>query len=282
MEKLGADKPYARPKLCPYDPATGNKVFPFPAAPPADSGIVSGFVKKGYYYGYNSESVMDFGWGCAWRCIQMLLRCELCNTAQESLMPSFENLFLNFGSKSVLVALYQKLHSLPAPPACLQERKFAPHDLTSGWAEPFIGQLVLSHFGFPHSLIAVNGIPTDALAPEEAFSAHVQSWKEFVGALLDHFSHPSPTPVMIDDASYAYCIIGLQVTSENNHTRLWIADPHSGANVGAEPVGLYWVELDPAGKQVASSVPEERRPRMYANGCDTQLSFEEKGWMALV
>lgn len=51
------------------------------------------------FYPYNLD-INDAGWGCAWRCIQMLL-------TQHNI--AFQELFDSFGDRSTLLSLYSKL-----------------------------------------------------------------------------------------------------------------------------------------------------------------------------
>jgi len=269
---------YLRPKLIPLDPIHCNKVLPFPTLPQKNSSI-SLYVNHGNYYGYNTESIKDFGWGCAWRCIQMALCHQLISAKSEQIMPTLEQMFLEFGQKDVLITLYQALHQIAEVPSYLKDRNFAPHELDSGWAEPFIGQLVLFRYGFKHELICVNGIPEDAYAPAEAFQ-RVISFPGLVSLLKLHFSTGTKMPVMMDDASYAYCVIGIGETEE--FTFLWIADPHIGKSESND-VGIYWVGLDKEGGKVMSSVGPEQREKMYQHGCDGTIYFSEnKKWMILI
>lgn len=95
------------------------------------------FAASKTFYPYNAGT-NDAGWGCAWRCIQMLL---------SELRPDFPELFNVFGDKQTLLNLYSALHpsNIPGKKA-LALKKFAPHDLTNGWAEPLIAELVLHHY----------------------------------------------------------------------------------------------------------------------------------------
>ena len=52
-------------------------------------------MKTSLYIPYNCNKVDDYGWGCAWRCIQMLLSARSENKKMEQ-VPSFEYLFRNF------------------------------------------------------------------------------------------------------------------------------------------------------------------------------------------
>lgn len=72
-------------------------------------------MKTSLYIPYNCNKVDDYGWGCAWRCIQMLLSARSENKKMEQ-VPSFEYLFRNFGNKQVLLELYKKMKKLKENP----------------------------------------------------------------------------------------------------------------------------------------------------------------------
>ncbi len=276
-------RPYLREKLERLPPGS-EKVVAFPTAPPPGSSI-SLYIKNGNYYGYNSESTNDFGWGCAWRCIQMILCCELQRRHEESRMPTFEQLFLTCGSKTTLLSLYAALHNLsPAEiPASIQTATFAPHDLESGWAEPFIGQLALFHFGLKHQLLAVNSVPFSAHAPAEVFSGNIIEFQDLVKLLTSHFSSPEAgTPVMIDNGTFAYCIIGIGCSAAPDLTYdFWIADPHINPPNEAT-VAMYWIKLDANGFLRSTSVQESDRCKLYSKGCDRYINFGLDSWMVLL
>ena len=253
-----------------------QKTFAFPDKPPE---CVAYFVRSGMYYGYNTESVLDYGWGCAWRCIQMVLHTHLSILSSTASMPTFAQLFEEFGAKEKLMTLYKSLKPSEKDSKYLEEKKFAPHDLELGWAEPFIGQLVLFRYGRCCELLLVNGYPDFANAPSQVFSPDVLSFSRFVDKLLDHFKSPLANPVMLDDATFALCIIGIG-TSEEEVT-IWIADPHIAKKADSKK-GLYTVTLNMEGKFMKSSVNEEDRKMLYLNGCDQEVTFITKKWMVLI
>ena len=84
---------------------------------------------------------------------------------------------------------------------------------------------------------------------------------------------------MMDDANYAYCVIG--IGTADHLINLWIADPHINTNEDAT-VGLYVVTLDEEGNFIKSSVTEDQRKCLYSNGCDKYISFKNKPWMILI
>lgn len=70
-------------------------------------------------------------------------------------------------------------------PPYLAASKFAPHSQSSGWAEPFIGQLILSYYGIESTLLLVNGYPM-ANSPKDVFDKTV-TFTEFIELVLTHF-----------------------------------------------------------------------------------------------
>ena len=258
------------------DPGVSSRAFYFPDKVPEG---IEYSVKKGKYYGYNVESIIDYGWGCAWRCIQMMLYHHLVDTNKTSLMLSFKDLFNQFGSKAVLVDIYKKMNNLETAPAFLEEKKFAPHDLSSGWAEPFIGQLVLSSFGKQCQLALINGYPVEANAHVDAFPKEPLTFDQFIQLLLKHFKGSNPGPVMIDDATFSICIIGIGINK--GLINLWIADPHINTT-GDASVGLCTVTLDKEGKLLKSSVTPDQEKFLYHKGASSRIYFNTKPWMVLL
>eukprot|EP00831_Metopus_contortus_P005933 TRINITY_DN12237_c0_g1_i2.p1 TRINITY_DN12237_c0_g1~~TRINITY_DN12237_c0_g1_i2.p1 ORF type:complete len:217 (-),score=26.91 TRINITY_DN12237_c0_g1_i2:49-657(-) len=188
-----------------------------------------------------------------------------------------------WGSRKFLIDSYVDLHKLSLESVSeIFKKEFAPLELSSGWAEPFVGQMTLWHFGIKTELSAVNKIPGNANAPPEVFShGRIYSFKEFVKRLLDHFSSTSEraSPVMIDDGLMAATIIGVGVHSDSIY--LWMADPH--LEEGVKPgFGMYYVQMDENGKQLFSSILADDRKYYYCKGGDRHLNFTEKGWMVLI
>lgn len=237
-------------------------------------------VKFGNYYGYNVEDINDYGWGCAWRCIQMCLNNYLISIKQEERMLNFEKLFNEFGSKEKLLMIYKNMTKSEEIVKLLNSAKFSPHELENGWAEPFIGQLVLFHFGVKRSLRLINGYPKNANAPISVFNPEKLKFEQFLNLLWNNFKNEENYPVMIDDASFAYCIIGISGSWKDNIT-LYIADPHIGKEAFPK-FGIYTVTLDKYGKFISSSVKETDRKNLYMFGCDRYIDFQEKPWMILI
>ena len=126
----------------------------------------------------------------------------------------------------------------------LSKRKFAPLENNSGWAEPFISQLVLYDFGFKGDLILVNGYPKNSYAPKEVFDKTVD-FKEFKEILKNHFSKANPGPIILDDSYASIAIIGIKFSNDKENIELMIMDPHASNN---PEDGLYIITLDENGE----------------------------------
>lgn len=227
------------------------------------------YAKGVTYYGYNAEGIRDYGWGCAWRTIQT------CLSAYGITIP-FENLFYEFGSDNNLKKIYQRKY-----PNDSLSGQFAPHDLDEGWAEPFIGEMIMYFYGIPADLETVNGIP-NANAPKSAFHHPSLSFSVFKGRLEAHFKKQNAAPVMIDDGLRAYNIIG--IGSQDDKTILWIADPHIREGVNrtlTDRMGLYTITLNAEGDEISYSVDESQVPKMYNPASYQSLYFNNKPWMVL-
>ena len=168
--------------------------------------------KKFSFFYFKCEGVDDSGWGCAWRSIQTLL--SACGKE-----ISFKELFCLFGDQKILERLnrekLKKNFKIPN----------APHNRSSGWAEPFIGQLVLAFFGVDSTLLRVNDKTSICYTPDEAFSEEPIDFDDFCKRLEVHFDSSDSTPVMIDNGVEAYVLLG------KGDQGFWIADPHTGSPV---------------------------------------------------
>jgi hypothetical protein len=85
-------------------------------------------------------------------------------------------------------------------------------ELSSGWAEPYIGHLVAYFLGFETELLLVNSYPSSANSPKEVFSRTL-NFKEFCTLLETHFQDDK-SPVMIDDSQFALVIYGIDFGNE--------------------------------------------------------------------
>ena len=228
------------------------------------------------FYPYNSESIRDFGWGCAWRAIQSIVNNFFRINLKCELMISFEDLFNYFGNKATLLDLYCKLYSQEIDSLkhkALIEAKFAPHDNESGWAEPFIGHLCLYYFNVPSDLFLINGIPDHHYTPKEVF-VKTFDFKEFIVLLQNKMT----LPVMLDDGIFALTI--LEVDKLENCYKLKIGDPHINEKT---PKGtcFYEVYLDEFGSQIKHSIDENQAKNMFNAGSYKGIHFKEKCWMCL-
>lgn len=236
---------------------------------------VSHFSKNAIFYGYNAEGVNDCGWGCAWRAIQT------CLSAYQLHIP-FEKLFHLFGPFANLKNIYQNKYPLEE---LSDESPFAPYDIPSGWAEPFIGQMALHYFGIDSDLEVVNGIP-NCHSPDQVFHHSPLDFQAFLDRLRKHFSKKDSAPVMIDDGIYAMNILGIE--EAGSHATLWMGDPHIKSGVNqlssySHPVGLYKITLNMDGEQIGNSVYDKDiyQQSLFTSGSYNNINFNDKNWMVL-
>ncbi len=274
IENQRVHKTYTRPKLASLKKQDRNLPISLSSVPKR----VTYFSEGATFYGYNAEGIRDHGWGCAWRAIQTCL-------SAYNIKPSFEELFHLFGRLENLKEIYRDKY----PEKELSNSKlFAPYDLSSGWAEPFIGHMVMQFYDIPSTLETVNGIPGSCNAPQHVFHNKSLSFNSFKERLESHFKNNSAAPIMIDDGTYALNIIGVE--TEGLNTILWIADPHINEGVNKlidkekSPVGLYKVTLNDTGKKINCSLADEdshQVSNMFSPGSYEGLNFDGKRWMVL-
>lgn len=275
IESQRKNKTYKREKLVALMKAQENIPIPLSNFPQP----VKYFSEKTTFYSYNAEGIRDYNWGCAWRAIQTCL-------SAYNIQPSFEELFHLFGPLPNLKRMYENKYPGEQLP---NTKTFAPYDLSSGWAELFIGHMAMHFYDIPSVLTRVNGLPGYCNAPEDVFKHETSlNFVDFKRLLLKHFKQENPAPVMIDDATFALNIVGLE--EEGLNLILWIADPHiqQGVNTSIDkdisPAGLYKVTLDPTGKQIKCSLADEHSQHvahMFCKGSYEGLTFDVKHWMVL-
>lgn len=229
------------------------------------------------FYSYNAESIRDHGWGCAWRAIQTCL-------SSYGIKISFKTLFHLFGPLENLQLIY---HDKYPNEELSTSKLFAPYDLLSGWAEPFIGHMVMHFYNISSELESVNNIPDSCNAPQHVFHNKPIEFCTFKERLESHFKIKNAAPIMIDDGKSALNIIGIE--KEGVNTTLWIADPHIREAVNRylsekTPVGLYKITLNEQGKQISCSLIDEDKhqlPNMFRADIYQGLHFDSKNWMIL-
>jgi hypothetical protein len=233
----------------------------------------------------NRSHINDYGWGCAWRAIQTCL--------SPLVGRDFEKLYYFFGQAAKLEELYKDKHKKNLE---FSATKHAPHDISSGWAEPFIGEMVLHGYGYNADLFCVNGIPS-ANSPDAVFKnieTEPLRFEAFQAKLNEHFSKTDPVPVMIDNGTYAMNIIGCKINPDKT-TTLWISDTHIKGGCNNEetktPIGIYCVTLNEKGKKLffephdqrdTNRLPEYMRSKMLDSGASSSiLDFASQSWMIL-
>ncbi|KAM3142248.1 hypothetical protein pb186bvf_005657 [Paramecium bursaria] len=225
------------------------------------------------YFPYQGDFVDDFGWGCAWRCIQMIL------SQLQEYDQSLKDLINKYGWRKVLEDIYLKLNTITEIPEYLQDSKFAPEDNLNRWAEPFITQLVLFDQGVRSELFLVNLYPPSSNAPIEVFQKDILNFQQFVAYLLEHFDKNKGL-VNIDDSTYAMIIYGIQ--KQGNKIILNIADPHINSNKTINYIGLYDVLLDENGDQLSNTITEQEKQYYSYVGSYQGIQFNKKPWMVCV
>ena len=201
-----------------------------------------------YFFYYCCESVDDTNWGCAWRSMQSLLKYQLSLSNQNKDNEiSFYNLFMKYGSKNKLIEIFMRMkegqNTEEKTLNVLLDKKFAPFETDSGWAEPFISQLVLYDFGFEGELLLINNYSNNNYAPKEVFSRTL-NFNEFKEELKIHFKQDNPGPIIIDDSFVSLSIIGIQFNESNKNMGLLIMDPHA---IDKPETGLYIIILNDSG-----------------------------------
>lgn len=177
IENQRTHKTYKRATLASLQEQEHN--LPVPLASVAKK--VKYFSENATFYSYNAEGIRDYGWGCAWRAIQTCLSTYKINI-------SFEELFHLFGPFENLKKIYRNKY----PTEEISNSKlFAPYDLSSGWADPFIGHMVMHFYDIPSKLEIVNGIPSVCNTPQHVFRDQPLRFNSFKKRLENHFKNGS-------------------------------------------------------------------------------------------
>ncbi|MBS0621814.1 MAG: hypothetical protein JSR80_02505 [Verrucomicrobia bacterium] len=230
------------------------------------------FAKGATFYAYNSEGIRDYGWGCAWRSIQTCLSAYQKN--EDRIKIEFESLFHLFGAHNHLLSIYKDKYSDKDPSGLC-----APYSLSSGWAEPLIGEMAMYFNGIAATTGVLNGIPAGC---HNRINYDIISFETFKNSTRECLA--AGIPVMIDDGTYALNIIGIGFEGKN--TLLWIADPHIKEKINYQlgekaPAGLYTVTLDEQGKHISCSLSEEEQSSQLCGENRELLTFDKKPWMYL-
>lgn len=201
-----------------------------------------------YFYHYCCESVDDTNWGCAWRSMQTVLKYQLSLTNQNKDNEiSFYNLFMKYGAKNTLIEIYKKMkknENISEKIKILDKKHFSPHETESGWAEPFISQLVLYDFGFEGELLLINDYKSMFFAPKEVFD-EIIDFSKFKELLKNHFRQKNPVPIILDDGCISVSVFGVKFDQDNNNIDLIFMDPHA---INKPEIGIYIITLDENGE----------------------------------
>lgn len=174
-------------------------------------GLTKHIAEKFVFIPRGSGEVEDKGWGCAWRAIQT----QLGNYFKTP--PSMGKLFYYFGNQSIINELYTKAYNLPC------EIK-SPHIKGTGWADPYIGYLIMLYFNLPTTFIMVSNI--------EYSNKYITQFNENIKCIksdkyldiIKKFFREEKKSIMVDNGTFAASILGYHV--KDNKDCFWIADPH--------------------------------------------------------
>lgn len=284
LDSLSMTKPYKRALLIDlvdgkkkgvYSPSDCLQVFTSKFTFP----YTSVNLKYLSFYYYDCESVHDFGWGCAWRVIQTCLSYLLSCSSQlnSSIGVSLKNLFMTYGARSKLESLYIKTYQPENPnlPDYISNRNFCPFESMDGWAEPFIGKLIMSDYGFEGELLLINSYNEQAYTPKEVFS-RIISFQDFIEMVKEHFEKEDASPIMIDDTIVTLCIggIGKEEADGDDAIRFIILDPHVKNDRKGEQ-GIYYIIIEKNGEY---KMTKNKQETILGN----RLRFNNKGWMVFI
>lgn len=294
IKKQRKAKTYARDPLIKIRKGNHNSPILIDRPPPGFQDYAHGAI----FYPYYSEGLEDYpksndAWGCAWRAIQTVLTSYQVKPEEMGI----EKLFHLFGPRENLKAIYE--HMNPGDRRVADSHaKYDPYQIEKGWADPWVGQLILYFFGISSKIEIVNKPTEGNTTPENFYPSPHLNFTRFRDRLLTHFKE-NPVPVMIDDGEYAWNIVGVkQAGKDNEDTVLWIADPHviagsipkspTGEYVKASdhPVSLYQVTLNKKGEQISASVNpgemDQFQAEHFAFAKSSQVfDFENRGWFVL-
>lgn len=84
-------------------------------------------------------------------------------------------MFLFFGQRIVILKIFKdfmttlKIESGRAKElfTTLEKKQFAPYESSNGWAETFLGLLILHFYEIPADSFCVNGVPSNAIYPAD-------------------------------------------------------------------------------------------------------------------
>ena len=201
-------------------------------------------VQINFYHSRDSEDdrhyFKDAGIGCVWRSLHTAFSA----ITQLEPVPT-KVLYDQFLTSPQLIAAYEKMKGVRLK----KDEKKALAKLApinhKGWAEPFIGKLYLAEHGIESREVKFGtNKPLNGVTPEFCHDKpSIADFKDLVANLTHHFNTQC-CPVVIDDGSYSYAIVGLK--KEGEQIALLIADPHTMDPAEA----VYAVVLDKNGKQI--------------------------------
>jgi|GEM_PF-4851281 len=193
-----------------------------------------------FFYGLCDTDERDLGWACAWRSIQTCL------------------------------SSYSLFYTLSSLSGQFRQDK----DKVEEWAEPGYFYRILNGANIAAEVWLYNRERGTDKTSNHRGTIH--SFSGLTSKFKDHFVKYK-TPVMIDDVSCAYAVLGIKKL-KNRNVVLWIADSHKKSR----QEGLYYLELDEDGnKIVCTGTDYEDHAK---NGLETaqRINIQNStGWLLL-
>eukprot|EP00658_Telonema_sp_P-2_P084920 TRINITY_DN9557_c0_g2_i1.p1 TRINITY_DN9557_c0_g2~~TRINITY_DN9557_c0_g2_i1.p1 ORF type:complete len:495 (+),score=99.63 TRINITY_DN9557_c0_g2_i1:237-1721(+) len=216
-----------------------------------------------WYYGCAPSA--DIGWGCAYRCGQMLLDCALRRRQEPVCIPSIleiQQSLADLGDKhldpSLLSASFGRPHGLRQ--ADVGGQQFLE--------PPLVAQLLRSGcFGNPLWMVEFEVTATEVATTDSRLRWYLER----------HFSDRGPrTAVMCDDGAFAYTICGLR--AKDQQWQVLLFDPHlvRGLVSGSDGLTLEQFEDGSAFRVECSSPVFEQGAARWVGFGDL---FQHSRWM---
>lgn len=237
---------------------------------------ITWFAKDITFYPYNAEeveesgeAVNDGGWGCAWRSIQTSL-----SSYGDHYKRNFSDLYHTYGKRSKLCQVYKDKYGEEMSDNIPPEKPWtAPYERQNGYAEPFIGEMVMHDLGLSADLFFLKDPPKNCDAPRGAYHHCFEDFAGFRKRLCEHFTVPRPAPVMVDNGWHCINIIGMGI--EGDFTHLWLADTRSRIQIKYE--GESTTRLQ---QWIVLTVDKEGSP-VHAYPTDDKLYYFDRYWAIL-
>lgn len=205
--------------------------------PPAGSTLTVWLCSPSTFYYYGCAGDADKGWGCAYRCAQMMLSsCHRPAVAEDQSVLSEAEA----SAEPSIREIQEALAGLDELPEFTQEKVGS-----TTWVEP------PDIAAFLRSRLASMG----AVAVAGRFRPRSDELDALCAGLWEHFGVPQQSratlpPVMVDDGMFAYCVGGLAGDRTRARTYCLILDPHVADCHAAESSESEDEETEGGGDQV--------------------------------